>query len=157
MSQSIAVPAQVLKKILPGEKVIFVGNYDRTKGNSQPVNITNASMLTVSSCLSLNPEGYNLLNIQTYIVNDKINPVNFVDETYTMSSWNINPTLPNRTKIGQIQWAGLYNNERNTNITDPDVERFFVTGKYGIFQDATAVLINYLPDFTRFIYFVGNN
>lgn len=155
MSQTIVVPEKVLKKMLPGEKVLFTGGYDRSKGNLQPINISNASMLTVPSNVSINPEGYNLLNGLTYVVNDKINQVNFVDETYTISSWNINPVLPNRNKVGQIQWSGLYNNEQNTNITDPDVERFFVTGKYGIYEDVTAILINYLPNFTRVIYYIG--
>jgi len=155
MSQPIVVPDIVSKKLLPGETVLFIGGYDRSRGNLQPINNTNAAMLTVQSSVSVNPEGFNLLNIRTYVVTDKVNPVNFVDETYTISSWNTNPLLRNRVKVGQIQWAALYNNEQNTVITDPDVERFFVTGNYGIFSNVTAVLVNYLADFTRVIYYVG--
>jgi hypothetical protein len=156
MSQPIVVPQQVLNKLVGDEKVLFIGNYDRSKINLQQINPSNASMGTVSSSVSINPEGYNLLNFVTYVVTDNSNPVYFVDETYTTSSWNISPVLPNRTKVGQIQWSGLYNNEQRTNITSPGVLRFMVTGNDGIFANVTAVVINFLDDLTRIIYYVGN-
>jgi hypothetical protein len=155
MSQSIIIPSIVAKKLLPNEKVLYTGSYNRNKGNAQLINNINAVMFTASSNISINPEGYNLLNVKTYVISDKINPIHFLDEIYTISSWNTSPTSINRTKVGQIQWVGLYNNDGSTIITNPDVERFIVAGNEGIFEDVTSVIINYLPDLTRFVYFVG--
>jgi len=157
MSQPIVVPDNVSKQVLPGERVLFTGTFDRARGNLQPINNINATMFTVPSPISINPEGFNLLNFQTFVVNDKSSAVNFVNETFNITSWNDAPLVYNKEKVGQIQFNGLYNNEQNTSISVPGVIRFMVTGNDGIFNNVTAVLLHVLPDFTRFIYFLGRN
>lgn len=65
--------------------------------------------------------------------------------------------LSGRKKVSQIEWAALYNNEAGQEITTPDVERLFVTGGYGIYGGITAVLIDYLENGDRNLYFVCSN
>ena len=157
MSQIIILPSAVREKLLPNEKVIFTGTYNRKEGNVQLINSNNAAMFSASTKISTNPEGYNLLNIKTFVVTDQINSIFYADETFNISSWNITPTSPSSTTVGQIQWAGLYNNDKSTIVTSPGVERFIVTGKDGIYENVTCVVINFLADLSRIIYFVGRD
>jgi hypothetical protein len=157
MSQIIIVPSAVREKLLPNEKVIFTGSYNRKDGNVQLINSNNAAIFTALSNISTNPEGYNVFNVKIFVVTDQINSIFYADETYNISSWNRIPTSLSSTTVGQIQWAGLYNNEKSTIVTSPGVERFIITGKDGIYENVTCVLINYLADSSRIIYFVGRD
>ena len=147
---AVIVPPKVAKKMLPGEKVLFTGGYLRSDAA-----YVNDLTLTLSSKVSTNPGGYNLLSALTWVVNDTMNAVNFCNERYTISAWDRIPTLPDRVKVGQIEWAGVYNNEQGGTTTEPDVERFFVTGAYGIFEGVTGVLVDYKADLTRTIYYIS--
>lgn len=146
------VPKNVSEKMLPGEKVLFTGGYYRNDAVIQNEGITTIFILT--SKVSINPNGDNVLGIySTVFVNDKPDIDNFVNETYTITS---SDTKLNQPNIGQIQWSSLYNNGQRTTISDASVQRFMVTGSYGIYNKVTGVLIDFKSDLnTRTIYFIS--
>ena len=148
---TVIVPDKISKQMLPGEKVLFTGGYLK----SDAATVNNLT-LTLSSKVSTNPGGYNLLSVLTWVVNDNLNAVNFCNERYTISAWDRIPTLPDCVKVGQIEWSGVYNNQQGGTTTLPGVERFFVTGAYGIFEGVTGVVIEYSLDLTRTIYYITN-
>jgi len=150
--EETVVPKNVSKKMLPGEKVLFTGGYNRNDAVIQNNGTITTFILT--SKVSINPNGDNVLGIfNTVFLNDRPGINNFVNETYTITS---SDTKSNQPNLGQIQWSGLYNNGQRTTVTDTNVQRFMVTGSYGIYNKVTGVLIDYKSDLnTRTIYFIS--
>ena len=152
---SVVAPEKVLALVEPKQKILFVGSYDISNRNIQNLGITS----TLSAEIALYPDGFNLRVVQSFSVNDKNLPnINFLNETYSITSWNAVPLIPLSKIIGEINFTGLYDNgNASGTITANSVQKFNVNSSSGIYSDITDVIIDFSkPLGFRVLYFVGN-
>jgi hypothetical protein len=145
---------EILDKLLPNEKILFSGSYYRPDLNKLP----EQNSKTATMKISVNPVGLNIISTISSI--GKLNnlPINFLNETYTFSSWNTIMITHESKKVGIIEITSLYDNaESDSTLTVNNVERFIVTGSFGIYKNITSVLIQYYSDLNRIIYFISDN
>jgi hypothetical protein len=151
--QPIITPQIVLDLIEPGQQILFIGFYDVADRNIQNNGLTS----TLSMNICTNPSGYNLRVVIAYKVNDiKIPEVNFLQETYAITSWDSVPVISTGKIIGEINFTGLYDNGNSSGtITAKSAQKFNVNSSNGIYEDASNVIIDFTNP-VRVVYFIGN-
>jgi hypothetical protein len=143
----------ILALVKPDQKVFFVGSYNVADRNIQNNGITS----TLPMNISVNSNGYNLRVVQSFKINDlNIPEVNFLDENYSVTSYDtLSFVVPNKI-IGQINFCGLYENNSKDTITNNSIQIFNVNSSSGIYSNITNVIIDFSNPI-RIAYFIGNN
>ncbi len=149
----VIAPEHVLALLEPNQQIKFVGSYDVTKRNIQNNGITS----TVPTDISVNPAGYNLREVQSFKLNDLNLPdINFLNETYSITSWKLIPLTPLNKILGEINFTGLYDNgNQSGTVTGNSVQKFNVNSSSGIYLGITNVIIDFTNN-PRVVYFIGD-
>ncbi len=148
------IPATlVAEKILPDEKIIFVGNYVISNLNEQNNGLTYTGFMDIS----VNPAGTNIISIQSLIVNPTEKSV-YINENMKITCRDDSPSgVPGVIdRVGIIDFSSLYKTDASSTTTTPSVRRFVVNGTYGFFDNVTGILVDFKADLSRTIYFLSN-
>lgn len=128
------------------EKILFMGSYDTINRNVQ------GNISTLPVIVDANPGGYNIRPAQWYYINEKDDPIKWLYENYTISSYK---DKSRKEKVGEIHWQGLYpDTSSQGGITTKKIERFIVEGKSGIYCNVCSIVIDF-ENPVRLIYFIG--
>ena len=138
------IPDNIKNLLSSEQKVKFKGSYNITEDKLQ-----NGNFLVGKANICKNKTGINICSTSFDYVNT-INPIapNFLQETYTIRSFNSDLTLC----VGNIVFTSLYSDSGTGGISKPAVHSFLVLNGDGIYKCIKTVIIDMTFDI-RVMYF----